>query len=60
MTFAFNGSGGTYVSSGRIESLNDFFFGGYRADGVKGHYLFRADDFSDFGNTHDGDHGCYT
>lgn len=57
-TFAFDGSGGTYVSSGRIESLNDFW--GYRADGVKGNDHFRDDDFSDFGNTHDGDHGCYT
>ncbi len=36
------------------------FFGGYRADGAKGHDHFQADGSSDFGNNHDGDRGRYT
>ena len=60
VTFAFDGSGGTYVSSSHVESPNDFFLGGYRADGAKGHDHFQADGSSDFGNSHDGDRGLYT
>ena len=41
-------------------NLQMIFFGGYRADGTKGHDHFQADGSSDFGNNHDGDRGRYT
>jgi hypothetical protein len=57
VTFASDNNGGTYISSGHVESPNDFW--GYRSDGAKGHDHYQADGSTDFGNNHDGDRGRY-
>lgn len=57
VTFAFDGSGGTYISAGHVDNSNDFW--GYRSDGSKGHDHYKSDGSSDFGNGHDGDRGRY-